>query len=184
MTLHSNPCLFALPLCLGFLALAGATLLAGEKETRWWRIAFQAPDGFGAPAKAGQDAVSLACPPGAEPGKERIEIVLAAFPKGMQEASGLAGDALAGYFRTTFLGASPETRKRVERTFLGRIVAGDWRMSSIPRKASLESYIITLPDGDAFGLAVRAAADVPAEETEKLLSALAASLRLEPAGRP
>jgi hypothetical protein len=143
----------------------------------WWTVAFETPVPFSAPREIGLDAVALAHPPGSGEGVGRIEIVLAAAPKDMVDGMGMSDEELLGYFKTTFLGLSAPAVRKVERTFLGRTVAGGAQSASIPRARNVESYLIPLSGGAKLFLAVASDAAVPAADIEAVLAALARSLK-------
>jgi hypothetical protein len=143
----------------------------------WDRFRFETPVAFSAPQKLGLDAVVFIHPADAAPGKGRLEISLASFPKDMVEGLGLGDKELLEYFKTTFLGAGPG-QKTVERSFLGKPVKGDAQKTTIPAAKRLETYLIPLPDGARLGLAISASAQASDAEMEKTIARIAQTLKL------
>jgi len=142
----------------------------------WWRVSFETPVPFAAPAEIGLDAVALAHPPDTGKGVGRIEIVLAAAPKDMVDGMGMNDDELLGYFKTTFMGLSTPAARKTERAFLGHAVAGGAQSTSIPRARNVESYLVPLAGGAKLFLAVSSDPAVPAADVEAVLAVLARTL--------
>jgi len=142
----------------------------------WWRVSFETPVPFAAPAEIGLEAVALAHPPDTGKGVGRIEIVLAAAPKDMVDGMGMNDDELLGYFKTTFMGLSTPAARKTERAFLGHAVAGGAQSTSIPRARNVESYLVPLAGGAKLFLAVSSDPAVPAADVEAVLAVLARTL--------
>jgi hypothetical protein len=150
---------------------------AAERKHAWWKAAFSAPETFSEPQKAGMDAVTLIQPDTAAPGSGRIEITLVAIPKDMREGMGMkSDDELAGYVKSTFLGTTKPAEKTVERTFLGKKVAGGVQNVKIPRKAELTLFLIPLSGQDTLALALVRDASVPADEAESVLATISRTI--------
>ncbi len=149
-----------------------AEAMQGQRHT-WWKIAFSTPVAFSAPQEIGMDAVTLLLPPDATPGGGRLEITLVSIPKVMREGMGMkSDDELAGYVKSTFLGTAKPAEKTVERTFMGKKVAGGVQEVKIPRKAELTLFLIPLSGEDTLALALVRDAAVPADEAESVLGTI------------
>ncbi len=154
-----------------------AAQAAAEREHVWWKAAFSVPTAFSEPQKAGLDAVTLIQPDTAAPGSGRLEITLVAIPKDMREGMGMkSDDELAGYVKSTFLGTAKPAERTVERTFIGRKVAGGVQNVKIPRKAELALFLIPLSGEDTLALALVRDASVPADEAESVLATISRTL--------
>ncbi len=150
---------------------------AGERKHEWWKAAFSVPAAFSEPQKAGMDAVTLIQPETAAPGSGRLEITLVAIPKDMREGMGMkSDDELAGYVKSAFLGTTKPAERTVERTFLGKKVAGGVQNVKIPRKAELTLFLIPLSGADTLALALVRDASVPADEAESVLATISRTL--------
>jgi len=143
----------------------------------WWRVSFETAVPFAPPAEIGLDAVALAHPPDTGKGVGRIEIVLAAAPREMVADMGMSEAELLGYFKTTFMGQTEPASKKVERTFLGHLVAGGAQSTDFPRPRNIESYLIPLSNGAKLFLAVTHDPAVPAADVEAVLAAVARTLK-------
>ncbi len=165
-----------LPILLSLVALGGFPA-ADTAVCVWDRFQFEVRLPFSGPQKLGLDAVVFVHPAGAAPGRGRIEIALASFPKDMVEGMGMSDKELLEYFKTTFLGAGPGGQV-VERAFLGRTIKGDKQETAIPRAKRQEAYLVPLPEGGRLGWAVSALAEVPEADMEKTAALAARTLKL------
>jgi hypothetical protein len=150
---------------------------AAANDHTWWKIGFQTPVAFSSPEKIGLDAAALMHPPESGLGKAQMEITLVGVPKGMAEGLGNKDDKILQYVKTTFLGAATPAAKKVERTFLGKKVAGEAQATSIPKKGELEIYLIPLSDGDKVAVGFVRDAQFPQDKAEGVINTVAQSLK-------
>jgi hypothetical protein len=151
----------------GMSAVMGETLPAIEVHG----VKFTPPMAFSAPASAGLDALRVVHPADAKPGGEKLSCTAVAFPKD----SGMSDAELLDYVATTFLAASGPG-KPVERTLLGKKVAGRTLEKKIPAPSLAEVYVATKKDGNkvVFGFVFTPAF---AKEADKAVAGIAASLK-------
>jgi len=147
-------------------------------------VGFRTPVPFSVPESIGLDAVALSHPPGAAPAEVTCEIVLCRMSADMQEAFGGDADALLEYVKSTFLGTAKPGEGTVERTFLGHPSSGQTLTTGIPRPGRLEVHLAPLSDGARLAVAVRSYDGAPAGLADKVMAAVAESLREGEATRP
>jgi hypothetical protein len=150
---------------------------AAANEHTWWKIGFQTPVAFSSPEKIGLNAAALNHPPESGLGKAQMEITLVGVPKGMAEGLGNKDDEILKYVKTTFLGTAIPAAKKVERTFLGKKVAGEAQSTTIPKKGELEIYLIPLSDGDKVAVGFVRDAQFPQDKAEGVINTVAQSLK-------
>ncbi len=150
---------------------------AAKGEHTWGKISFQTPVDFSNPQKLGLDAVALMHPPDCGLGKGQMEISLVAVPKDMAESLGNKDAEILSYVKTTFLGSAVPAAKTVERSFLGKKVAGEAQTTSIPKKSELELYLVPLSDGDKVTVAFKWDAAFPKEKADSVIAKVAQSFK-------
>ena len=95
----------------------------------------------------------------------------------MREGMGMkSDDELAGYVKSTFLGTAKPAERAVERTFMGKKVAGGVQNVKIPRKAELTLFLIPLSGEDTLALALVRDASVPPDEAESVLATISRTI--------
>ncbi len=134
-------------------------------------LTFQIPLKLSPPVKAGLDATSFFFPDKAESGKEKFEMMLVFLDKEMMESAGMNDEELLQYVKTTYLGSAKKAEKKLERKALGKTLQGEWQKTSIPRKATLEIYLIPLKDGSKLSVAFRSYEGMDEKESEKVIKA-------------
>lgn len=134
-------------------------------------LTFQIPLKLSPPVKAGLDATSFFFPDKAEFGKEKFEMMLVFLDMNMIESSGMDDGELLQYVKSTYLGTTKKADRNVERKALGKMVQGEWQKTSIPRKATLEIYLVPLKDGSRLAAAFRSYEGMNDKESEKMIKA-------------
>lgn len=168
--IHKIPVTSAIILILFFTAVTFA--FAETPEIYHIRgLTFQIPLKLSPPTKAGLDAISFFFPEKAESGKEKFEMMLVFLDKEMIESSGMNDEELLQYVKTTYLGSAKKAEKKTERKALGQTVQGEWQKTGIPRKSTLEIYLIPLKDGSKLSAAFRSYEDMDEKESEKVIKA-------------
>jgi hypothetical protein len=165
--------IFVLLASLLTLQIAGAA----KGEHTWGKIGFQTPLDFSAPQKLGLDAVALIHPPDCGLGQGQMEISLVAVPKDMAESMGNKDAEILSYVKTTFLGSATPAAKKMERSFLGKKVAGEAQTTSIPKKSEMELYLVPLADGDKVAVGFKWDAAFPKEKAESIIAKVAATFK-------
>jgi hypothetical protein len=160
------------------LALVTVQISGAEPGVQnWWKVSFKAPVAFSSPQKFGLDAVALVHPPESGLGKGQMEITLVAVPKDMQESFGNKDAEILSYVKATFLGSTLPAAKSVERSFLGRKVAGEAQTVSIPKQSELELYLIPLSDGDKVAVGFTRDVAMPKDKAESIINTVAQSFK-------
>jgi len=160
-----------------FILFSGQSLsVAGTFPNQWRNVSFDTPTAFSKPVDAGMDAVAFTAPPDSNPGNARMTITLVAVPKDMKESLGNSDAEVLNTVKTTFLGAS-NAGKPVERSFLGRKIAGEILASSIPNKVEHEIFLVPLSSGDAMAVVLSRDMTVPADEAEATRDMMARSFK-------
>ncbi len=165
--------LMALLISLFTVQLSGA----GANDHTWWKIGFQTPLAFSSPKEIGLDAAAMMHPPESGPGKAQMEITLVGVPKDMAESLGNKDAEILNYVKATFLGAATPATKKVERSFMGKKVAGEAQDTTIPKQGELELYLIPLTDGDKVALGFTRDAQFPKDQADGVINAVAQSLK-------
>jgi hypothetical protein len=150
---------------------------AAGKDYKWWKISFQAPVALSGPEKIGLDAVALMYPAESKLGQGQLEITLVAVPNDMQEGMGNNNAEIVNYVKATFLGSATPGTKKVERSFLGKKIAGEGQTTSIPKKMELELFLIPLADGDKVAVGFKRDAAWPQEKAEDILKIVAQTFK-------
>jgi hypothetical protein len=160
------------------LALVTVQISAAETgDQKWWKVSFKAPVAFSSPQTIGLDAVALVHPPESGRGKGQMEITLVAVPKDLQESFGNKDAEVLSYVKGTFLASTLPATKSVERTFLGRKVAGEAQTVSIPKQGELELYLISLSDGDKVAVGFTRDVAMPKDKAESIINTVAQSCK-------
>ncbi len=142
----------------------------------WGSVTFSTPVKFSAPVDIGLDAVALVSPPERRPGAGRMEITLVKVVKDMAESIGDDETILTEYLKPTFLGITEKGTEAAGRAFLGKTIPGEIMETEVPVPGELVCYLVPLSGGDRLLVALRRAADTPAEEAETVLAMIAETL--------
>ncbi len=148
------------------------TAPAGAGETRTVKlegISFSIPLGFSEPEKAGLGAYSIHTPGDVPGGEENFQVMLVFIDKDMLEAFENDDGEIFNYVKGTFLGAINEPEKKLQRQALGQTVKGELHQQNIPRKASLEAYLIPRKDGTRMVAAFRRFEGMDPQQGEKII---------------
>jgi hypothetical protein len=168
----------SLALVMLFIALVSVPISgAANVDQQWWKISFQVPVAFSTPQKVGLDAAALVYPPESGLGQGQMEITLVAVPKDMAESLGNQDAEILTYVKTTFLGATAPVSRSVERSFLGKKVAGAAQSTSIPKKGELEIYLIPLSDGDKVAVAFSRDTAFARDKADSIITTVAQSFK-------
>lgn len=165
--------LLALVVSLFTVQLSGAA----AADHTWWKIGFQTPLAFSSPKEIGLDAAAMMHPPESGPGKAQMEITLVGVPKDMAASLGNQDAEILNYVKATFLGAATPATRKVERSFMGKKVAGEAQDTTIPKQGELEIYLIPLSDGDKVALGFVRDAQFPKDKADSVINAVAQSLK-------
>ena len=144
---------------------------------KWWRVGFDTPTPFSEPIKLGLDAAALVNPPESGPGQGRLEIILVAVPKDLQESMGNNEKEIMAFVKGTFLGATNPAESNVERSFMGQASKGDVQKLSLPKPGELEIYLVPLSNGDKVAVGLTRDLNTPAEDSRRVLDMVARTFK-------
>lgn len=82
--------------------------------------------------------------------------------------------------KATYLGIYKPATEHPARVFFGRQMAGDKQTTAIPAPATAESYLVETPQGQWLFVGVKYHSALPADEAEKIISLMAATLKENP----
>ena len=122
-------------------------ITAADFSYNWGKISFKLPADFSQPEKAGLNAVQLSYPKGSTD-KELAFIILVRFTPEQQKEMKMNDKALMSYAKSTFFATAKPAESSKERMFFGKRIKGDIQAKKIPKKSTLEAYLIVLPSGD------------------------------------
>lgn len=142
----------------------------------WGPFQFSTPVEFSDAHPVGLDAVAFVLPADATLGEARFEISLAVLSRGMMEAMEQDETGLFEYGKTTFLGLGGPADDQCPRTIMGGNRVGEVFQHSIPRASTVEAHLVPLTNGDFLLLGLKADAEMPADEAERIRAAVCASL--------
>lgn len=127
---------------------AALSLPAADFSYDWEKISFKLPVNFSAPEKSGLNAVILSYPKGASIENELASIILVRFSAEQQKEMNMNDDALLNHAKSVFFATAKPAESHKERFFFNKKINGGIQTKKIPKKTSLESYLITLPSGE------------------------------------
>ncbi len=164
-------------LCVFGIVAASAALHAEKKFTYSLHgITFDASIDFSSPEKAGLDALIMLHPKKSKLGKEKMSITAVLYDRNAQKLMGMGDAGLLNYTRTVFLG-SDKVGKPIERVFAGKTIKGQVWNKKIPAPSTVEVYVITLSKGNKIGLGFCYNQDLKADEAQKVIVEIGASIR-------
>lgn len=79
--------------------------------------------------------------------------------------------------KTIYAGTSAPATEKVMRSFFGKPVEGGKQTTKIPKPSTLESYLMTLPNGQQLFLAIKYSGSVTDEQANKILGSIAKTLK-------
>jgi hypothetical protein len=155
---------------------SAVSLYAADFSYKWEKLSFKLPVDFSQPEKTGNNAVQLSYPKGASIEKELAFIILARFTPEQQKEMNMDDKALLNYAKSTYFATTKSSESSKERVFFGKKVKGDIQAKKIPRKSSLEAYLITLPSGEKLAAGFTFFDKIDKKTAEKIVSNFAGTL--------
>ena len=143
----------------------------------WWRVGFETPTAFSKPIRLGLDAAALVSPPEKGLGQGRMEITLVAVPKDLQESLGHNETEILSYVKSTFLGTVKPAESKVERSFMGQTIQGEFLKTTLPKPGNLEIYLVTLSGGDQVAIGLTHDLETTAEEARQVMDLAAKTFK-------
>lgn len=138
-------------------------------------LAFKLHLKFSAPIKSGMDAYTFSYPDAPGTGGEKFEITLVFMDKDMIDSLNMTENEQYMYVKSVYFGTSDDADKKIERTFMGTKITGEYLECSIPRESTLELFIIPLKNGGKLAAGFKKY-DLDKEASEKIIDEFANSL--------
>jgi hypothetical protein len=166
-----------------FLLLLLSSAAHGQEKAAYssaWRgVAFETPVAFSAPIDAGLDAVAFVHPPDKGLGNGRMEIVLLAFSKEMQESLGGSDADCYSYALTVFFGAGGGKLAKDSsiRVLLDQVTVGRRFSMDIPAQRTVEMYLVPLSDGSKTLIALTRFPGAVEKDAEEAMLSLSRTFR-------
>ncbi len=150
-------------------------LSAEDFSYKWGNISFILPADFSLPEKAGLNSVQLSYPKSSN-NKELAFIILVRFTQEQQKEMRMNDKALLDYAKSTYFATAKRAESTKERIFFGKKVKGDIQAKNIPKKSTLEAYMINLPSGVKLAAGFTFYENINSKTSEEIVSRFAATL--------
>ncbi len=160
---------------IAILLFSSMNISAADFSFNWEKISFKLPANFSQPEKAGLNSVQLSYPKGSID-KELAFIILVRFTPEQQKEMKMDDKALMSYAKSTFFATAKPAESAKERIFFGKKIMGDIQAKKIPKKSTLEAYLIDLPSGDKLAAGFTFYENINKKASDEIVSRFAATL--------